>query len=135
MKWIRGPNPEGFQFLEAHSSNSKIIAWAQCERLRSDRRHGLFRFRQMSIQQKARGVVELPLHIRWSGPPKTYDLSNKRDRALVYEQVLAEGTDEDIRYFIEIPELIDLWEELFLPAHVRLRWAAWLKKNQNIDLA
>ncbi len=85
--------------------------------------------------EKARGVVELPLHIRWSGPPKTYDLSNKRDRALVYEQVLAEGTDEDIRYFIEIPELIDLWEELFLPAHVRLRWAAWLKKKQNIDLA
>jgi hypothetical protein len=41
--------------------------------------------------QKATGVVELPLHIRWSGPPRRYDLSDRRQRARVYEQVLREG--------------------------------------------
>ncbi len=34
----------------------------------------------------ALGVVELPLHIRWSGPPRTYDLDKRRERARVYEQ-------------------------------------------------
>ncbi len=43
---------------------------------------------------KARGEVELPLHIRWSGPSITYDLNDRADRARVYEQVLREGTGE-----------------------------------------
>ena len=84
--------------------------------------------------EKARGVVELPAHIRWSGPAKNYDLARTQDRLLVYEQVLSEGTDEDVSHFIEVEELIALWDQLFLPKHVRHRWSAWLKKNRNIDL-
>lgn len=30
---------------------------------------------------KATGQVELPLHIRWSGPPMTYDLNDPAERA------------------------------------------------------
>lgn len=37
---------------------------------------------------KTSGEVTLPLHIRWSGPPMTYDLDDAADRARVYEQVL-----------------------------------------------
>ena len=33
---------------------------------------------------KARGRVELPLHIRWSGSPISYDLNDRSDRARVY---------------------------------------------------
>ncbi len=42
---------------------------------------------------KAAGRIELPLHIRWSGPPIIYDLDDRADRARVYEQVLREGTE------------------------------------------
>lgn len=40
---------------------------------------------------KASGRVELPLHVRWSGEPKTYDLADRRDRVRVYEQMLRRG--------------------------------------------
>jgi hypothetical protein len=84
---------------------------------------------------KASGVVTLPLHVRWSGPPKTYDLSRRAERARVYEQVLREGTDEDIRLFIDVDELLSLWNELVLPAPVRRAWAAWFRKRRGVDLA
>jgi hypothetical protein len=57
---------------------------------------------------KARGIVQLPLHIRWSGPPILYDLGRWEDRARVYEQVLREGTDDDVRFYIDVDELLDL---------------------------
>ncbi|MDP3984685.1 MAG: transcriptional regulator, partial [Acidimicrobiia bacterium] len=71
------------------------------------------------------GVVELPLHIRWSGPPRSYDMSDRRERARVYEQVLRERNDDDVRWFVRVDEVIDLWDELVLPRHVRQAWAKW----------
>ena len=56
---------------------------------------------------KACGRVVLPLHVRWSGH-KVYDLDNLQHRKLVYEQVLAEGLDEDVRRFVEVDELVAL---------------------------
>src|ERR1700677_4820929 len=79
---------------------------------------------------KASAMVELPFHIRWSGPPLTYDLTDRADRARVYEQVLREGTAEDVRYFIEIDVLLYLWEDLVLPPTVRKAWAAWFKHHR-----
>lgn len=77
----------------------------------------------------ASGTVELPLHIRWSGPPLTYDLSNRADRARVYEQVLREGTEGDVRFYVDADHLRDLWDELVLPPAVRRAWAAWLRRH------
>lgn len=84
---------------------------------------------------KERGVVELPLRVRWSGPGRLYDLGDRGDRALVYEQVLAEGTDEDVRRFIDVDQLVELWPELVLPRHVRAAWARWLKERRSIFVA
>ena len=56
--------------------------------------------------QKASGEVELPLHIRWSDPPITYDLNDCADRARMYEQVLREGTEEDVRYYVDVDQQI-----------------------------
>lgn len=65
--------------------------------------------------EKALGIVELPLRVRWSGPPKTYDLRRREDRVRLYEQVLREGNDEDVRRYIDIEELARRWNELVLP--------------------
>jgi hypothetical protein len=84
---------------------------------------------------KAHGVIELPSHVRWSGPQRLYDLDDRRDRALVYEQVLTEGTDEDVRRFIDIDQLIELWPDLVLPRHVQTAWAHWLETQRSIVVA
>lgn len=85
--------------------------------------------------EKVSGVVELPLHIRWSGPSLRYDLADRQQRARVYEQVLREGNEDDVRRFIRADELIDLWEELVLPRHVRLAWADWMKRRRGVSLS
>jgi hypothetical protein len=83
---------------------------------------------------KAQGMVELPLRVRWSGLRRRYDLGDRADRARVYEQVLAEGTDEDVRFYVVIDDLVDLWPDLVLPHHVRRAWAGWLAVHRGVDV-
>jgi hypothetical protein len=79
---------------------------------------------------KAAGQVELPLHIRWSGSPMTYDLDDPADRARVYEQVLREGTEDDVRFYIDPDQLAEVFDELVLPTSVREAWAGWLDRHR-----
>lgn len=78
---------------------------------------------------KASGRVELPLHIRWSEPSITYDLADRADRARVYEQVLREGTDDDVRFYIDADELRGLFDDLVLPPPVRQAWTEWFARR------
>jgi hypothetical protein len=82
-----------------------------------------------------RGRVALPLRVRWSGPPRTYDLDDPHDRLMVYEQVMAEGTDDDVRSFIDVDEVVELWKELVLPRHVRRAWVEWLREHRGLTLS
>ena len=68
----------------------------------------------------------LPPHVCWSGRAD-YDLSDRRDRISAYEQVLTEGTDDDVRYFIDVEQLVGLWDELALSPPVRAVWDGWLR--------
>ncbi len=78
----------------------------------------------------ADGVVELPIHIRWSGPPRSYDMNRRRDRARVYEQVLREGDEHDVRRFVRATDLVELWADLVLPGHVRSAWQPWIDRHR-----
>lgn len=80
---------------------------------------------------KATGRVELPLNIRWSGPPITYDLTDRTDRARVYEQVLREGIEDDVRFYIDADQLVELWDELVLPPSVRTAWEDWFRRHRH----
>jgi hypothetical protein len=82
------------------------------------------------LAPKAHGRVQLPLHIRWSGPPVTYDLDDRADRARVYEQVLREGTEDDVRFYVAEDHLLELWDELVLPPAVRDAWAPWIEDHR-----
>jgi hypothetical protein len=73
-------------------------------------------------RERATGVIELPAHIRWSGPPIAYDLDDRADRARVYEQVLREGTPDDVLFYVDPDQLRELWDELVLPPAVRRAW-------------
>lgn len=84
--------------------------------------------------EKATGMVTLPARVRWSSPTRQYDLEDRGQRARVYEQVLVEGTAEDVRRFIDVDELVALWDELYLPDHVRRAWAAWLAQHRSVQL-
>jgi hypothetical protein len=81
-----------------------------------------------SSRPKASGQIELPLHVRWSSPPLTYDLADRADRARVYEQVMREGTESDIRFYVEAEHLLELWDELVLPPAVREAWAPQIER-------
>jgi hypothetical protein len=81
---------------------------------------------------KAKGLVELPLRVRWSGPPRRYNMADRNDRARVYEQVLTEGTDEDVLFYVVVDDLVGLWPDLVLPHHARLAWASWLEARRGV---
>lgn len=81
---------------------------------------------------RSHGSVVLPTHIRWSEPAVSYDLDDPGDVRRVYEQVLREGTAQDIQEFIDVDRLSQMWEDLVLPASVRRRWASWFRDNRHI---
>ena len=78
---------------------------------------------------KASGNVCLPNHIFWSGQHRIFDLDSLRDRVRVYELVITEGNSDDIRFFIDPEELVDLWPRIFLPTYVRRPWEEWLRSQ------
>jgi hypothetical protein len=83
---------------------------------------------------KASGVVELPFHVRWSEPTMRYELQDRADRIRVYEQVFREGTEEDVKFFVDVDQLFELWDDLVLPPSVRRTWAKWFRVHRSVDL-
>jgi len=84
--------------------------------------------------EKARGAIELPRHVSWSGPTRRWDLDDRRQRAQVYEIVLSEGTDDDVRRLIVVDDLLDLWDEMWLAPHVRRAWAPFLQRARGVHV-
>ena len=65
---------------------------------------------------------EAPIHLWWSGPPRTFDLSQRTDRLRAYEVVLREGTPQDIIDIVDGLLLCEAWPDLVLPAELRQPW-------------
>ena len=76
---------------------------------------------RLTVSQAMRTVV-LPLHLNWSDPGRSFDLSNRTARARAYEIVLREGQPKDITAYIDGALLVDLWDELVLPRALRAAW-------------
>lgn len=80
------------------------------------------RLRRLPLEQ-ALAIVVLPLHLNWSDRGRRFDLRDRRQRTRVYELVLREGQAADVQTYIDGALLIDLWDELVLPAAVRRAWS------------
>ena len=72
------------------------------------------------LAASAHGKVRLPSHVTWSGQGE-YDLDDPHDRQRAYEIVLAEGTDDIVRY-VDWHALLDAWENMFVAPHVTDDW-------------
>lgn len=71
------------------------------------------------------GSVGLPARLFWSGPdPRRvrWNLADPARRRDLYEIVLVEGTLDDIRTLVNGPELVRLWDRMYLPPWVRTAW-------------
>lgn len=71
---------------------------------------------------KAEGIIELPVHVWWSEPTRTFDMRDLKVRIRVYELVLSEGDEDDVRFYVRFDELRTSWPHLFIPRHVREAW-------------
>ncbi|WP_331721163.1 hypothetical protein [Streptomyces sp. NBC_00454] len=69
------------------------------------------------------GVVELPLHVAWSGL-RSYDLDRPRLRMGLYRTVLAEGQHEDLVILLNHDLLLAQWPVLrtLVSRHLREVW-------------
>ena len=77
------------------------------------------------------GRVKLPNRIAWSGQSE-YDLDDPRGRAHIYELVMTEGTEDDVRTYIDLDVLLEMWDTMWLAAHVREQWADYLRSRELI---
>ena len=75
------------------------------------------------------GRVRLPVDIAWSGQ-SDYDLGVRRQLCRVYEQVLREGTADQVRRYVRASTLLEVWDELVLPEYVRSAWDPWIVAHQ-----
>ena len=76
-----------------------------------------------SLRGPARGTVELPLRLYWSGPSPAFDLGEPYLRRWMYQIVLREASrPDDLTGYLDRDTLIAEWPELTLPKGVRRAW-------------
>lgn len=75
-------------------------------------------------------IVELPLHLKWSGPT-SYDMDDPLDERTVYRTVLLEGNATDVRSFVDAHRLSVLLPLLDLPEDTTWLWQDWLAHRRS----
>lgn len=75
------------------------------------------------LRGPAAGVIELPLHVAWSGR-RVYDVGREDQRLVLYALLLAEAPREDLERFVHRESLVSMWPRLrrLLGPHARREW-------------
>jgi hypothetical protein len=79
-------------------------------------------------------LVELPLEVHWSFPFRSFDLDDDHDRLFVYETVLRQGNASHVRRFIDVDELLEIWDQLYLPPHIEAAWADYFERIRGVKV-
>lgn len=45
----------------------------------------------------------------------------------VYQLVMTEGAEDDLRLYIDVAHLVEMWDDMWLSPHVCERWHRWLR--------
>jgi excisionase family DNA binding protein len=77
------------------------------------------------------GFVELPFHLYWSDDNNRFDLTKRSRLRSMYQTVLSEGSPDDVRAYINLPLLIDVWDELWLSPAVHEAWDKWTAAHRH----
>jgi len=72
--------------------------------------------------EQALATVVLPQWIDWSPGGGERPLADRRRRLAAYQLVLNEGAPDDILRYVDGALLVDLWDDLMLPAEIRAAW-------------
>lgn len=75
------------------------------------------------LQGPASGEVTLPVTVYWSGVRDTFEVSDERERRVVYQAALSNGRRDDIIKFVNRELLINDWPRLALDPRVFDLWA------------
>jgi transcriptional regulator with XRE-family HTH domain len=82
---------------------------------------------------QALASLELPVTLNWSQPGRVFRLSDRGDRARVYELVLREGGEADVLRYFDGALLVDLWDDLVLPRVVRAAWSPLVEQALGVS--
>jgi hypothetical protein len=75
------------------------------------------------LRGPASGMVELPLHLYWSGLHGWFSLDDPAGRRRVYAIVLREAiSPDDLAAFVDGGALTAVWPDMVLPRAVRQAW-------------
>lgn len=70
-----------------------------------------------------------PMGQMTGGDWRTFDLADPAERRRMYEIVLAKGTADDIRCYVDWHLLLDAWEDLSVAGHVRDAWSRYMRSR------
>jgi transcriptional regulator with XRE-family HTH domain len=77
-------------------------------------------------------TITTSTHIWWSGPPRTFDLSDRKQRLRAYEIVLREGGPDDIESIVDGLLLTESFDELVLPRPLSAAWMPLIDRQTAI---
>lgn len=83
---------------------------------------------RLSLAQ-AFATISTSDHVWWSGPQRTFDLADRRQRQRAYELFLREGGPDDIKSIVDGALLIDVFDTLVLPRPLRDAWQAVISRH------
>lgn len=102
-------------------TTSPILRWQEMEVGGGRTAFVADRLPDLPVREAVR-TFTVPLHLDWSRPGRVVDLADRGQRARAYEVALREGRPVDIESIIDGALLVDLWDELILPKHLRAAW-------------
>ena len=70
----------------------------------------------------ALATIVLPAHVDWSTGGRPRAMSDRRQRILAYQALLAEGEPDDIARLVDGALLADAWPDMHLPSAIRRAW-------------
>lgn len=74
------------------------------------------------LQGPTTGTIHLPIHLCWTPGDRIFNLAEYGDALIVYQCVIAEGTVQDQREFLNHSLLTKLWPYLHLDVMIIAAW-------------